>query len=224
MVSAFGPLSIDDNLLKDCAGRVVVTLPKDLRQDQLSSYAHMFAASAELLHFMEDTITQSVAGLEARMKQESSSVGFRAYTGRATYPSPPAWLEKGIQSVAMAKGENVQPDAEMMMPGSSPLYIDDNILKDEAGQVIAVLSKEIGEDRVYAYAHRFAASVHLLDVMEFLSSQELGAIEQADEAAREFNKLTNTPSDVRILSAPSAIIPESLSKLLQIVAKAKGTE
>jgi hypothetical protein len=64
----------------------------------------------------------------------------------------------------------------------------------------------------------------LLDIIDFLSSRELTEIEQACEAAREFNKLSNIPPDVPILGTPSPVIPDRLQKMLQIVAKAKGRE
>jgi hypothetical protein len=77
---------------------------------------------------------------------------------------------------------------------------------------------------VLAYAHLFAASVHLLDIIDFLSSKELAEIEQSCEVAREFNKLSDIPPDVPVLGAPSPFIPDSLQKTLQMVAKAKGKE
>jgi hypothetical protein len=225
MLATLGPLSIDGDVLKDRAGRVVGILRRDVGHDTFFAYIHVFAASAELFRFMEDQVTRSVAGLEAhesRMKQEFSNS--RPAYGCTRYSAPPAWLEKGIQAVAMAKGDDVQPDDEMMMPGPNALIIKDNILKDDSGQIVAVLSKELGEDKVSAYAHLFAASVHLLDIIDFLSSRELTEIEQACEAAREFNKLNNIPPDVPILGTPSPVIPDRLQKMLQIVAKAKGRE
>ena len=225
MIATPDSLSIDDNVLKDRAGRVVATLSKGLGLAEAFSYAHVFAASAELLRFMEIKVTESVAALEAydtRMKQEFSKT--RAYVGHTTYSNPPAWLEESILVVTMAKGERVQLNQKLIMTNLDPLLVKDNYLTNYEGKIIAVLSKDSGEDKVLAYAHLFAASVHLLDIINFLSSKELAEIEQSCKVAREFNKLSDIPPDVPVLGAPSPFIPDSLQKTLQMVAKAKGKE
>jgi hypothetical protein len=143
--------------------------------------------------------------------------------GSPTYRGFPAWFSKAAQAVSRAKGDDtLRPDAPMLIIDLLPLWIDGRMLKDDTGCMVATVSPELPDDIASSYAHIFAASVDLLDIIDFTSWKELAEMRRNYDEALEFNKHENLPAGVSILGDNPPIIPDRLEQLRKLVARAKG--
>jgi hypothetical protein len=216
-------LSIKSDTIVDRAGRIVAVLCKELPEDLLFAYANVFVTSEDLLAYMENILTPILDGFDA-FKHDKNLYGYRGYSGASTQRGFPDWLMRGISAVAKANGEDTQHNRMMTKTTLRNLSVDGNVLKDDKGQIIATISKELSDQAIKSYAHHFAAAVDLLDIIDFTSGEELAEIEQAFKTGREFSKHENLPADVPVLGEPNSVIPDKLRATRQLVARARGKE
>lgn len=207
-------LSIEGNVLKDRKGKVIVAISQELGWQSVCAYTHAFAASSDLLAFMKHKMTTVVGGYDA-FKQERTLLGHRPYTDISVNSGFPDWVKRGTRAIALAEGEAVPRNHYPMLAETNlrPLTIEGNTLKDDVDQVVAVLSKELNGDEVNAYARTFAASVELLDIINFKSGNELADMKKEYGAAQEFNKHKGVPSNIAVLGASKPYIPDELERL-----------
>jgi hypothetical protein len=212
--------SIENNVIKDHAKRTVAVLSEEIGPDKVYSYAHVLAASAELFDFLEDVISKIFSRFDAF---KPKSTGYSAYSDLSTHGNFPDWVKRGAQAIALAKGQAVRPNRHQMFSANlRPLFIENNLLKDDGGQVIAVLSEELNPGMMREYALLFAASVDLLDVVDSKSSKDLAEIEREYKSALQFNHHENLPPNVSQLAVTPLVLPDNLEAMLRLVAKAKG--
>lgn len=217
-------LQIENGLLKDGLGRVIASISSELGDQTIHDYVHAFAASHELLAAMESFLAPVIAAFEAEEKRASSE-GLTISYGTTHYRSLPEWAQRGVRAVALARGENVTWHKDKMATRTNlrPLSVEGNVLIDDFGQVVATISNDLGKE-LSSYANLFAASVELLDIIDFKSGEELAEIKRAFEFGREFSKHENLPANVTVLGELPPLIPDKLRATRQLVARAKRKE
>jgi hypothetical protein len=221
-------LSIEGNVLKDRLGKTVAVISPELGQDVAYAYAHTFAVSSQLLEFMKDKITPLIdryIQLGDFGKDKYARLGgHQPYTHTVVNTGFADWIKKGIQAVALAEGEGGYRSHYTMMTETElrQLYVEGNILRDDMGQVVAKMSEQLTPDAANTYARIFAASVEVLDIIDFKSGAELAGMRNEYEAALEYNKHDRLPSNVSVVGVTQPFIPAELERTRRLVTKAKG--
>ncbi len=212
---------IHGNTLTDKSNRLIAQFPDTIEPDQIAAYQNLFAIAPDLLTRVQSILDRLVSP----QFLPSLRVGRRSApdAGTKILSSPPSWLPRAIQTVARALGsQSDRYESPMLITDLAPLWITRNSLKDDGGTIIANISDALPEKDAQNYLQLFAASVDLLDIIDYISFKKLDEIKKGYEDAREFSKHQNLPLDVPALGVNPPIIPDDLEADRQLVARAKG--
>ena len=107
--------------------------------------------------------------------------GFLPYVGPATATriasTSPSWLPRAIKTIAQALCvEDERFDCPMNVVDVRPLWIDDRLLKDDDGVVVAIIANQLSCSDAKSCAHLFVASVDLLDMIDGISREEVASL------------------------------------------------
>ena len=217
MLKLNDPLVINGTALKNCSGAVLAIVSTGLSPEESHSYLNVFASSNDLCRTAEQIVAAIISGFEAQEKRISTE-RLGGYSGWTRYRSFPSWFERAVQTIALASGEETLRYKSKMLVKTClrPLFLEGNVLKDDRGETVATLSTKLSDEVSKSYALRFAASVDLLDIIDFISGEELAEIEQAFKTGREFSKHENLPADVPVLGEPNSVIADKLRATRQL--------